>query len=92
MAETLYQRKPELVAADMDGERVMLDIESGRYFALKGVGGFIWDAIEDPKSEAAIVEAIMEKFDTNSAESVPSDVAGFLISLVSSGLVLCHDG
>lgn len=89
MTQTLYQRRPDLVAANMDGERVMLDVQSGRYFSLRGVGAFIWDAIETPKSQQAIIDEISETFDTSNAGNVPGDVAKFLDQLQENGMVQC---
>jgi hypothetical protein len=39
---------PDIVAADMDGETVMMSIEAGEYFGLNDVGTFLWEFMAEP--------------------------------------------
>ena len=36
------------IVSDMDGEKVMLSIEKGKYYNLGLLGGVIWELIESP--------------------------------------------
>jgi hypothetical protein len=79
-------RAPDLIATDMDGETVMMDVESGIYFGLSGVGGRIWELLEDPRSAEDLTRAIMAEFDVD-PETCRTDVQSFLDSLLENGLV-----
>ena len=90
--DVLYHRKPELVAAEMDGERVMMDIRSGKYFSLRGVGGFIWDQIENPTSINTVVAAVEAAFETSDHAEVEQDVSAFMDQMIEAGLVMASNG
>ena len=48
MSEKKYTRKPDIIAANMDGEVVMMDIMSGKYYNLGTTDGAIWNLLESP--------------------------------------------
>ena len=48
--ETIVERNHEIDATDLDGEKVMMDLDKGQYFMLNGVGGDIWELTEKPIS------------------------------------------
>lgn len=50
-----FARNPNLVAADMDGDMVMMSIEHGTYFGLTGIAPQIWAALEQPKTASELV-------------------------------------
>ena len=87
-SETILRRRPDLVASTMDDETVMLDIESGYYFGLSGVGPHIWTMLEQERSVGAIVEGVKSHFEIGAADSVEEDVTTFLQLLVDKGLVM----
>ena len=85
--DTVLRRKRDLVASDMDGETVMLDIDSGRYFGLSGVGPHLWKTLEKEARADALVASVREQFDAAPDEDVERDVMEFLNRLVDKGLV-----
>ena len=85
--QTRLRRKPELIASTLDRETVMLDIESGKYFGLSGVGPRIWSMLDEECSVASIVEGVKSEFAIGAADSVDHDVKTFLQQLVDKGLV-----
>jgi len=61
---TALPKRREGVAAQIaEGEAVLLDIESGEYFALNPVGSRIWELSDGTRSAAEIVSVICEEFD-----------------------------
>ena len=83
---SMVARTAEPVAVEVDGELVMLDIESGNYMGLSPVGTRIWELLEEPRSLATLTEALGAEYD------VPSDVCrretvAFLQQLAENGLV-----
>ena len=59
----MLTRDPDLVAAEMDGDLVMMSIENGEYYGVGGVGPRIWELLEQPTSLKQIVQTITAEFD-----------------------------
>ncbi|QUL37818.1 PqqD family peptide modification chaperone [Erythrobacter sp. JK5] len=76
-----------VVAAEMDGETVMMDIDKGVYFAITGTGSQIWAAMDSPATLEEIVAELRREFDTSDVEDLERTVAEFVDKLLSNGLV-----
>ncbi len=85
MAET-YRRKQDLIAADMDGETVMMDIMTGKYYNLGRTGGAIWNLIAEPKTLSEIVDELTKKFDVERSVCEKQTKA-FLLSCAERGII-----
>lgn len=81
----LFQRAPNVLAADMSGETVMMSVESGQYFGLTEVGSAIWDLLETPVSLDQIVEQLSQTYEI-SEQTCRVDAEAFLSKLISNGL------
>ena len=58
-----FPKRREGVATQVaDGEAVLLDIESGKYFSLNLVGSRIWELCDGTRSTAEIVSVICDEF------------------------------
>ena len=79
-------RHPEQVAAEMDGEVMMMNIDTGKYFALNEVASFIWDRLMVPLSLRQICEVVQVEFDVT-PETCERDVKKFVESMVRDGLL-----
>ncbi|AIQ50716.1 lasso peptide biosynthesis PqqD family chaperone [Paenibacillus sp. FSL R7-0331] len=84
--ETVLVQRPGNIASDMDGEKVMLNIQNGKYYNLGEVGGEIWSAMAQPVPVSRIVEVIRQTFDVP-AETAEQDVFEFVHSLLAEDLV-----
>ncbi|AIQ45093.1 metallophosphoesterase [Paenibacillus sp. FSL R7-0273] len=84
--ETVLVQRPGNIASDMDGEKVMLNIQNGKYYNLGEVGGEIWSAIAQPAPVSRIVEVIRQTFEVP-AETAERDVFEFVYSLLAEDLV-----
>lgn len=76
-----------LVAADMDGEKVMLNIEKGKYFGLNSIGSRIWELIEHPLVVREMVSALLKEYDVDEV-TCQQEVLAFLRKLYVQGLVV----
>ncbi|WP_066067784.1 lasso peptide biosynthesis PqqD family chaperone [Neobacillus soli] len=56
------------VVSDMDGEKVMLSIESGNYYNLGELGGEIWDLIKSPMEINHLVNTLLLKYQVEKEE------------------------
>lgn len=77
---------PGNIVSDMEGEKVMLNIEKGKYYNLGEVGGFIWDTIESPIHVMKIVDNILSEYDIEKMEC-QERVISFLNQLHNEGLI-----
>lgn len=86
--ETIIQRNNDILASDIDGEKVMMSIQQGEYYGLGKTGSFIWDHIEQPISIQELVDLITEKYDVNKDQCF-QDILPFLNDLAEKKLIVC---
>ena len=79
-------RHPDHVAADMDGEVMMMNIDTGKYFALNDVASYIWTKLAQPLSLRRICESVQTEFDVTS-DDCERDTKLFVQSMVRDGLL-----
>lgn len=82
---TIVQGKGNIVS-DMDGEKVMLSIQNGKYYNLGEMGGTIWDFIEKPRSVSQLVTALMSEYEVEQS-TCEEQVVSFLELLLKENLV-----
>jgi hypothetical protein len=80
------QRAGDIPAAYLGESLLMMSIEQGQYFSLNGVGARIWELLEDPTTQPALVELLVGEYE------VPEDlcaaqVGNFLAGLRQRGLL-----
>lgn len=85
--ETTIQRNNEILASDLDGEKVMMSIKFGEYYGLGKTGSFIWDNIENPIMISDLIDLITEKFNVEKKQCY-SDIAPFLNDLIEKELII----
>lgn len=78
-AETVF-------AQEVDGEMVLLDMESENYFGLDEVGTSIWQAMQEDAALEKVFAALMEQYEVPEAV-LKSDLVAFVQRLEESGLV-----
>ena len=88
-AETVF-------AQEVDGEMVLLDMESENYFGLDEVGTAIWQAMQEYGTLQEVLNALLEQYEVE-PEVLENDLEDFVGKLVESGLVevtpncICHN-
>ncbi len=80
------QRNQALLATEVDGEVMMLDIPTERYFAMNKVGSVIWDFFDKPKTIVSLYETLVARYGIDEA-IYDNDVTPFLDELVQKGLL-----
>jgi ornithine carbamoyltransferase len=73
-------------AQEVDGEMVLLDMESENYFGLDEVGTAIWQAMQEHGSLQEVFDDLLKQYDVE-AEVLEHDLSDFVGKLVESGLV-----
>ena len=82
----VVKKVKQINVTDLAGEKVMIDFASGKYFMLRGVGGDIWELIDDKRTTEDIVTALMAEYEID-RETCAKEVVNFLEQLVNAGLV-----
>lgn len=78
----------KLEVADLQGEKVMIDFASGKYFLLKGIANEIWEELS--QNELVKIEDIVNKIASEyevAADDCRQDIQDFLEHLQSIGFI-----
>lgn len=78
--------RPDLLSTEVDGEAVMMDVESGHYFTLDAIGTRIWKALADRVEVAALCRSLETEFDAPLAV-IERDVLALLTDLEARNLI-----
>jgi myo-inositol-1-phosphate synthase len=65
---TVIMQNTEIDASDLNGDKVMMNLNKGKYYALNGVGSVIWDKIESPISVDSLVNNLLEEYDIDKSK------------------------
>lgn len=84
--DTKLTTRPDIVAVQQDGETVMMDVESGKYYKLTGVGGTIWSLMETETTPKEIIEKLMQSYDVSRQECEEQTVA-LLEQMADRGII-----
>ncbi|MEQ8819371.1 MAG: PqqD family peptide modification chaperone [Sumerlaeia bacterium] len=82
---------PDQVASAMGGEVALLNIDTGVYYGLDGVGARVWDLIQQPRPLAEIRDILLSEYEVPPARLEP-DLLALAASLLSEGLAELTDG
>jgi len=84
--DSVIVQEDEPVAAEVDGEVVMLSERAGAYFGLDGIGSEIWRLIEEPRRVSELCGTLAQRYEVD-AETLSRDVTAFLDALLARNLV-----
>ena len=77
---------PDVLYRDLDGQTVILDLSSGKYFGLNEVGTRIWTLIGEGRSVADIVRILALEFEAD-ASTIERDARDLLDALKARNLI-----
>lgn len=84
--DTLFSIYPQLIAAEVGGEEVILHLESGIYYGLNPVGSRIWALLQEPRTFSQILETLLAEYDVD-ATRCQQDLEQILSQLVEAQLI-----
>ena len=73
-------------AQEVDGEMVLLDMESENYFGLDEVGTSMWQAIQNKENLQEVLDVLLEQYEVEE-EVLKKDLVFFVEKLQKSGLI-----
>jgi hypothetical protein len=77
---------PQVVHQTIDGEVVIINLESGCYYSLDKVAAEIWALLKERSTLGEVAHALGQHYDA-AAESIDSTVDHFVASLCDEGLL-----
>lgn len=83
---SIVARMPDLIATDLDNNKVMMDIESGKYYILDGIASRIWQLLEASPSINDIVRVLVREYDVGQEQCL-ADLLRFFTKMAQAGLV-----
>jgi len=86
MADQSYRIGEDVLAAHLEGEAVLLDFGTKRYYRLNATGAVIWKGLEQQLEPAAIVASLVEQFEVDVATAHP-ELNRLLADLHGQGLI-----
>ena len=81
-----FEVSSAVVAREVGGEMMLMDLESGTYFGLDPVGMRIWQLLEEGQSTAQMLEQLEREFDVT-PEQLGQDISTLLQTLSEHNLV-----
>jgi hypothetical protein len=76
----------DVVHCDLDGEAVLLNLETRRYFKLNRVSAHVWNCLGDSAEVGALRRSILEAFDVDPARCA-RDLDSLLQAMSTAGLI-----
>lgn len=70
----------------VDGEALLIHLQSGEYFSLNSIGTRIWESIDGVRTVEDLVDLVLEEYDVERAQAV-ADVLDLVNQLADEGLV-----
>jgi hypothetical protein len=79
----------DAVACEFGAGLALLHIKSNVYYSLNGVGAFVWEQIQEPRSMLDVRNAVLVRYNVDAARC-KADVEGLLKGLTEAGLARLH--
>ena len=84
--ENVIARNVSLVSSQVDGQAVIMNIDSGHFFQLNHTASRIWDLLETPQNLGAIGRQLNDRFDVD-PERCRADLSEFIGAMLEKGLL-----
>ncbi len=83
---TVLRSSPNVQGTNMDGETVLLDLSTGRYYTLNRVGSVIWEHCIGQDTISDIQAVLCDRFDV-APERALDDLVNLVNELIQEGLL-----
>jgi hypothetical protein len=82
--------QPPVIAEAIEGEVMVINLESGAYYSVAGAGAIVWKGLVEGETTAELVAAATSRFDVDRA-TLAVDVDRFVADLVNEGILVSVD-
>lgn len=76
----------EVIFRELDGEAVVLNLDTGIYFGLDAVGTRIWRLLEEHKSLRTVLDTLADEYEAT-PDRLQRDLLAFVERLNGKGLI-----
>ena len=84
--ETVINKNLEIDDTDLDGEKVMMNLDKGEYFMMNEVGSRIWEIISEPINVKEIISTLRNEYEVDE-ETCKDTIIEFLGRLDNADLI-----
>ena len=84
--DTLYERASTLMEAELGGEIVGLDAQSGYCFGFNEAAALVWRALEQPQTFQQLRDALLAEYEVET-ERCEADLRELLDQMEAAGLI-----
>ena len=84
--DTVINKNLEIDDTDLDGEKVMMNLDKGEYFMMNEVGSRIWEIISEPINVKEIINTLRNEYEVDE-ETCKDTVIEFLGRLDNADLI-----
>ena len=84
---TRFSAPPQVLSRLVGNETVLLNLETGIYFGVDGVGQRVWELADGQRSLDQIVDVVVAEFDVDRSQA-EADICAFAKTLVERGLLV----
>ncbi len=84
--QIVLRQNPDVQGTNMDGETVLLDLSTGRYYTLNRLGSVIWELCTAHHSIRDIHAVLSDRFDVPSERAL-DDLVTLVNELIQEGLL-----
>ncbi len=84
--DTVFKQSPGLMASELDGDTVLMSVDSGAYYGLEATGQAIWTHLAQPVKVADLVDRLLERYNVDRV-LCEKQVLDFLEKVESEGLI-----
>lgn len=85
-AASRVRRSAEVLHREIEGEAILVDLDSGRFFGLDEVGARVWAGMEREATVASLVDLVVAEFRVGRPRA-ERDLLALLRDLAKRGLV-----
>jgi len=87
LMDTKVSASKQILSSDIGDEMVMMDINLGKYFSLKGPSGRVWELIGNGTTVQAIFDVLLEEYDVE-AEQCQQELLALLKDLHDAEMIV----
>lgn len=84
---------PQVIHESIDGEVIIINLETGSYYSVKGSGADVWDVLQGTPAitTTTVVDTLAQAYEAP-REAIAAAVDGFVGQLVAEGLLAETEG
>lgn len=84
--DTIISRNLDIDDTEIDGDKVMMNLDKGQYFMMNEVGSRIWDMVEESMSVKVIIDTLCGEYEVDE-NTCKDSVVEFLGVLSNADLI-----